>query len=128
TVRDGLLSDVDLITVIMGENQAPVADPSASTTSTIAGGTFPTLDARRSSDPDADPITYSWKLVTSTNGTTPTIARANTSVATLNTSVAGVYAVSLTVSDGLKTDVEYVLITVRGNQPPVANVSATADT
>jgi hypothetical protein len=125
TVSDGELMDTDFVRITLGENQAPLADASASTTFVLEGGSYPTLDGRGSSDPDGDALSYQWSFISSTNGMKPTISKSSTSLATLNTNTAGVYAVALVVSDGLKSDTNYVLITVRGNQPPTADASLT---
>ncbi len=125
TVSDGELMDTNVVHITMGDNQTPVADTSASTTFLIAGGNYPTLDGRHSYDPDGDLLSYQWSFISSTNGSKPSISRSNTSLATLNTNTPGVYAVALVVSDGLKSNTEYLLITVRGNQPPIADASLT---
>lgn len=89
----------------------------------IAGSSAAVLDGRLSTDADGDTLTYAWKVVTSSNGVTPTILNATKSLASLNASTAGVYMVELKVGDGAATDTDYVIVTVRGNQPPVADLS-----
>jgi hypothetical protein len=122
-VSDGLLTDSDVLFITVGANQAPIADASASDTSVVAGPYGATLDGRRSSDPDRDSISYWWRVVASTNGTMPSISYPYQSVVQLSSYTPGVYAIELTVNDGLATDTDYVIVTFRGNQPPQADAS-----
>jgi hypothetical protein len=74
-------------------------------------------------DPDGDALSYAWKVVASSNGSIPPITNSTRSVAQLGASTAGVYAIELKVSDGTLSDVDFVIVEIRGNQPPVADVS-----
>jgi len=96
-------------------NQPPVAD---------AGGPYSGVegqliqfDGTGSSDPDGDPLTYSWTL---SDGRTMTGAQPSISFAT-----AGSYTVSLVVSDGqVNSPASVASITISAapvNTPPVAN-------
>src|SRR5262249_49131847 len=122
-VSDGQLSDTDTVVVEVGANRAPVADASASDVSVIAGGPQAKLNGTRSSDPDNDVLTYAWRIITSTNGYVPTITNSTKSQATMTVGVAGSYLIELKVGDGLLSDTDYVIVTVRGNQAPVADAS-----
>ncbi|MGB5928346.1 MAG: glycosyl hydrolase [Cyclobacteriaceae bacterium] len=87
------------------QNAAPVAAFSASNPS----GQVPhavTFDASASSDPDSDPLSYSWDFGDGANGSGQTVSH------TYNT--AGSYTAVLTVSDGSLTDTEQTVITVTG--------------
>lgn len=99
-----------------GANQAPVAnagpDASAYKWKTI------TLDGSGSSDPDGDPLTYSWTLAVPA-GTTPNLSSSTAQKPTFSANVAGTYVATLTVSDGNLTATASVTITVV-NRPPVA--------
>jgi PKD repeat protein len=73
------------------------------------------FDATDSTDPDGDPLTYSWKFGDGGVGS---------GVQTSHTYQAiGVYTVELTVSDGVGIDTDTEIIEVK-NQPPTINLAA----
>ncbi|HEY3392748.1 MAG TPA: hypothetical protein VGK58_08570 [Lacipirellulaceae bacterium] len=124
TVNDGLATDATVVDVTIAENQSPIADASRSVTEIIFGAGTVRLDGSASSDPDDTSLNYSWRVVASSNNSTPSISSSQSSVAFLNPMQPGLYAVELTVSDGASSDQDYVLITVVGNQVPQADASA----
>jgi hypothetical protein len=86
----------------------PVADagPDQQVDQTADSGASVTLDGTRSSDPDGDPLSYSWSGRFGTRtGATPTV-----------TMPVGANTVTLTVSDGIDSDTDEVVITV---YPPI---------
>jgi PKD repeat protein len=108
-------------------NNPPLAN--AGLDKTVNEGTLVTLNGN-GSDPDGDPITFSWTQV---SGPTVTLQNANTPTPTFtapNVLVDTVLTFRLTVSDGLVTSQDTVSVTVRniGEQPeppepPVARIS-----
>lgn len=90
-------------------NSPPVASAGAS--QTVTTGTTVTLDASGSTDPDGNPLTYSWTLVGKPEGSTATITNANSARATLVPEFPGVYTVTVSVSDGDRTSEATVTIT-----------------
>ncbi len=77
TVNDGYYSSSDLMTVDVAENRGPTANAGASQEAAMGGSV--TLDGSGSTDPDNDPLAYTWTQVhgpaigTGTlTGTTPT--------------------------------------------------------
>ncbi|HJQ82179.1 MAG TPA: PKD domain-containing protein, partial [Lacipirellulaceae bacterium] len=124
TVNDGLATDSTVVDVTIAENQSPIADASRSVTEIIFGAGTVRLDGTASRDPDDTQLNYSWRVVASSNDSTPLISSSQSSVAYLNPAQPGLYAVELTVSDGASSDQDYVLITVVGNQVPQADASA----
>jgi len=74
-------------------------------------------------DPDRDPLTFSWAVVSQPGGAGATVSQASSAVATAqNLSVAGDYIFHVSVSDGTHTVGRDVLVRVfSGNQPPVLN-------
>lgn len=124
TVDDGLKTNSTVVDVVMDVNQSPVADASRSVTQITFGSGPARLDGTASSDPDDLSLSFSWRVVASSNNSIPAISSRNSSVAYLNPTVPGLYAVELTVSDGATSDTDYILVTVAGNQTPVANASA----
>jgi hypothetical protein len=99
TVSDGSLtsaSDQVNITVASG-NLPPVAN--AGPDQTVTAGQQVTLDGSRSSDPNGDPLTYSWCLRGRPQGSTATLNAANTAQPIFTPDVAGSYVFCLTVND-----------------------------
>jgi surface protein len=115
TASDGSLSDTDSLAISITANLAPDASMSTSTTEGIAPLTV-TMDASTSSDPNGDALTYAWDFK---DGTT------STEMKPTHVFSAGVYEVSLVVSDGVLADTSTVTITST-NMAPVAAVSASS--
>ena len=101
-------------------NGPPVADATATVTEVVSVNRVDavvTLDGSRSSDPDNDPLSYTWFA-----GETP-IAIGSPATVTLPV---GTHELTLTVSDGSLSATANVTITVTpANRPPVADASAT---
>ena len=98
--------------ITLFSNEPPTADAGPDQLLQVAGGGTAevTLDGSGSSDPDSDPLTFTWTNSFGTvMGVMPTVALP-----------AGVHVVTLTVDDGKGgTDTDIVEITV--NQAPVAD-------
>ncbi len=126
TVKDNLgLQDTDTVKIVVREpdNLPPTANAGpdreiqfASTNNSV------TLDGSQSSDPEGQPLTYSWKLVDGPN--TPGIKSPDAAQTSVTGLVPGRYEFSLVVKDtkGLSHE-DFVTITVRApeNQAPIAN-------
>jgi hypothetical protein len=103
----------------------PIADPGTYPNFTL-GNTI-SLDGSNSSDPDGDPLTYAWTIVSSPDNSTITtnnIGDRNKITAFFTPDVEGEYIVALTVNDGLHPPVtKEVIITLTPpiGGPPVAN-------
>lgn len=111
-VSDGVSSDTDYVLITVAGNQAPTADASASD-KVVVEGHWPQLDASLSFDPDGDYLTYQWSVVASSVGEFPEIADPESPSTRLLASDLGSYAVSLTISDGLATSTDFIIVTVR---------------
>lgn len=97
TDADGAAATPAIRTVnVIRRNEDPVADISGDTTGEV--GTPVQLDGRGSSDPDGDPISYSWSLVSAPEGSSVTIDSSADTVS-FNPDVPGDYQVKLIVSD-----------------------------
>ncbi|HXY92399.1 MAG TPA: PKD domain-containing protein, partial [Acidimicrobiia bacterium] len=101
-------------------NHPPIA--SAGADQTVPEGSTVTLDGSGSSDPDGNPLTYSWQLLDTTG---PAIALANATSAqtTFSANDDGVSHFRLTVGDGLTTSTADTTVTVT-NVAPTVSVSA----
>ncbi|MEL6566933.1 MAG: hypothetical protein AAFQ22_00845 [Pseudomonadota bacterium] len=130
-VRDGnggVSNDSILVTLNRAAvNQAPVANAGNNISNpSYVSGTPITLDGSASSDPDGDPLTYSWRQI---SGPTGGVSLTNTSSPQATFSVTGIsaarqYGFELTVSDGQASSTSTVVVNVAPapvNQAPVAN-------
>ena len=97
-----------------GGNRAPVANAGADQAATVAVQV--TLDGAASSDPDGNPITFSW---TQTGGPAVTLATPSAATARFTPTVAGTYTFQLAVSDGSLTAQDTVIVSVAGGGGPV---------
>ena len=68
--------------------------------STVDVGQTAYLDGTGSSDPEDDPLTYSWELFEKPGGSTATLSDPTSPEPTLTPDIAGVYKVRLIVNDG----------------------------
>ena len=88
-----------VLVTVTTPNRAPVAAASATPSSVNVGATV-TLSSAGSSDPDGNPISYSWSLALRPVGSNASINNASAASASFVPDVAGNYGVLLTVSDG----------------------------
>lgn len=117
---DGMLASVDAVQVFVENvNQVPVA--AAGPDQVRDEGSLVVLDGSASSDPDGDPLTYSW---TQTAGVGVTLSGAASPSASFTAPLVGpggdILVFQLVVSDGIDTSTpSSVAITVRNvNDPP----------
>ena len=124
TVNDGSLeSPVDTVNVIVAAaNQPPIANPGAAQSVTV--GSTVTLNGASSSDPENDPLTYSWTFVSKPTGSSATFTNPTSVVSTFVADVAGSYVVGLTVNDG---KVNGLLATTTITSSPANAPTPTAD-
>ena len=78
---------------------APVANVSASPSSTVVGGSV-TLNGSKSTDTDGVPLTYQWSIVSAPSGSTAAISNPTAQIASLVPDLPGTYVVQLIVNDG----------------------------
>ena len=117
-VSDYLESSVADQVIITAPNRAPVALIDAEIE--IEVGATIAFFGGNSSDPDNDPLSYSWSLTQAPAGSSAVIESISDVEILFTPDYAGTYAVTLTVSDGLlSTDVEFLFDALIGNNPPV---------
>ncbi len=122
-VSDGDLSSSDMIMVTCS-NQVPVAEAGDPITIPFLG----TAQLNGSgSDPDNDPITYSWSVTSAPEGSTAAISNPNIANPTFTPDIKGVYELSLIVTDNdvppISSAPDTVTITTT-NHAPAANAGA----
>nr|BAL59251.1 hypothetical conserved protein [Candidatus Acetothermum autotrophicum] len=78
-------------------NQPPIANAGPDQTVTV--GTLVTLDGSKSSDPDGDPLTFSWSIISQPEGSTATLTDADKAQAKFTPDVVGDYIIELVVTD-----------------------------
>jgi hypothetical protein len=91
---------VDLQVVnVPGLNQPPIVSATITGPTSVLAGSFASLSVT-ASDPDGDPLTYSWRTVPIDQGTFTTSTNATTNWRSGDISIATDFTVQLTVSDG----------------------------
>jgi glucose/arabinose dehydrogenase len=95
-------------TATFGLNNPPVAN--AGPNRSVSVGQLATLDGTGSSDPDGDPLSYSWSILSRPGGSSASLVGANTSQPKLTPDMAGTYKVMLQVNDGIDTASDQVLV------------------
>jgi hypothetical protein len=98
-------------------NHAPIAGTSSS--QTVPPGMPALLDGRGSWDQDGDPLTYAWTLEVKPAGSAATILGATAPQALIIPDVAGVYVLSLVVSDGeVESPPAFTFVVASASAPP----------
>ena len=121
-VHDGKVGSESALAVITSKelNAAPLS--SAGAMQSVLTGSVVTLDGSTSSDVNRDRLAYKWSLILKPAGSTAVLTTPLEEKATFRADIPGVYAASLTVSDGkLSSESSVVLIQVAdANVAPVA--------
>lgn len=103
-------------------NRAPTANAGPDQAAQVNGSVV--LDGSASSDPDGDPLTYQWSIVSASTEGGVELNNSDESMSSLGILSQGTYVIRLIVNDG-KVDSLYDDVTVEvGNIAPVANAGA----
>jgi RHS repeat-associated protein len=121
TVNDGELDSLpdDVVVISATPNAPPIAF--AGNDQTVSRNTIITLDGTGSSDPNNDPLTYAWSIVSTPNGSTSQFDNPASPTPKILADMGGEFVFRLVVSDGqLNSNPDTVVVAVT-NDPPVAN-------
>jgi hypothetical protein len=119
-VNDGSVDSNPATVSITTENSPPVAIPTA-TNLPVFVGSVANLDGSASHDPDGDPLTWSWALITRPQGSESLLNNPTTEKPSFHLDKPGTYVVQLIVSDGKVNSEPATLSTNTENSTPVAN-------
>ena len=123
-VNDGRVDNTNVAVATVNAsiaNVAPVANAGSNMSEVL--NKVITLDGSASSDPNGDPLTYKWKLLSLPSGSKATLTSDTSAKPTFTADIAGVYVFTLQVNDG-KVDSAIATVSVTAsaaNVAPVAN-------
>ena len=110
-VNDGLLNSQPDTVVLQTENQPPLADAGADQAAQT--GDVVQFNGSNSSDPDGDALTFNWAITEAPQGSLAQLENMASAQPSLVPDIAGLYRLSLTVSDGtLDSEADSVELTV----------------
>lgn len=121
-VNNGSTDSAPDTVVITVPNQVPTAD--AGPNQNVNAGSLVNLDGTGSSDPENDPLTYSWQLISLPGGSSATLNDPTSATPSFTADLPGQYVAQLVVNDGTtNSSPDNVTITASGgggpNEPPV---------
>lgn len=125
-VNDGSLSSAVAVGSVTASavNLAPVAVVGPDQNVSVKKPTLVNLEGRFSYDPNRDPVTYQWALLSKPAGSLAALSSNTVAAPTFTADVAGTYVASLVVTDDKGLSSSVVATTVQAyvlNAPPVAN-------
>lgn len=118
-VSNGAQSSPAATATITTNNLAPVANAGANATATM--GSTVGLSGTASSDPNGDPLTYSWLLTSLPGGSAASLMNASTASPSFVADKLGTYGVQLTVTDPLHASATASVTVTVNVQAPVVN-------
>ena len=126
TATGGGLSETDIVEIKVEDNlgDAPIAD--AGPDQFHQPGTPVVLDGTNSFDPNSDPITFAWALISAPAGSTAALDDPTSSTPGFTADLAGIYEVDLVVNDGLRDSIpdRVVVTATNDNLPPTVSITA----
>ena len=121
-VNDGQVDSLESTMKIHVINNAPVANAGGPTRDVHYYNRFVTLDGSGSYDPDGDPLTYSWRIISKPAGSTATLTNSTSAYPSITVDVPqGTWVIGLTVNDGYMDSAESTININYIEHQPVAN-------
>ena len=117
-VNDGALNSAPDTVRIVTQNLPPTANAGPDQTAVV--GASVTLNGTASSDPDGQPLTYRWTLVTRPGGSGAVLSDPLSPTPSFTIDRPGSYVASLVVSDGLADSAPDTVTIATTNSKPVA--------
>lgn len=105
-VDDGTFQAEDVVEI--RGNRGPTAD--AGPDQSVLVGELVVLDGSGSSDPDGDPLTYTWSLLSQPPASALALRASDSETLEFSPDVQGTYLVELEVSDGVETSTDLVTV------------------
>ncbi|MCR9206372.1 MAG: PKD domain-containing protein, partial [Halobacteriovoraceae bacterium] len=118
-VDDGIKISKPKTFFIKIQNQKPIISYSFAQERTVMTGTTHSFDLSESFDPDNDSLSYNWTINSKPNGSTTSFSDSSSSNPNITVDLSGQYEVSVEISDGEDSVVEY--FTLFANLPPLAD-------
>lgn len=118
-VNDGTVSSAADTVTVTTLNSAPVANAGADRSIVVGRGVVLAGDA--SSDPDGDPLLFSWALIQRPTGSRAALAVSPVGLAQFTADRPGVYIAQLIVNDGRVDSAPDTVTITTGNTAPVAD-------
>ena len=122
-VNDGTVDSAPSTVTINTEDSPPVANAGAA--QTVPLGALVTLDGSASADPDGQPLTYQWSLLSVPLGSAATLSDPGAVQPTFTADAPGSYVAQLIVNDGFLNSAPSTVIISTLNSIPVANAGPT---
>lgn len=119
TVFDGSQTSAVDTVVLSTNNLAPVAH--AGSSMSLSVGTVSHLNGSQSSDPEGQPLSYSWSILSAPAGSAATLSDASVVAPDFTADVAGTYQFQLIVNDGLLDSSPSTVLLTEVDLKPVAN-------
>jgi hypothetical protein len=118
TASDGIENSAPATVAITVDpaNSAPVADAGGDQTHVLTDTLIVYLDGIASWDPDGDPITYAWSMLSKPKKSNSVLQGMSTMVASFDPDVTGTYEIQLLVTDDFGSDTDVATITIE--KPP----------
>ena len=118
-VNDGTTDSAPDTATIATPVEPPIAD--AGPDQTVFVTDTVTLDGSGSSDPNGDPLTFSWFIVSTPAGSTATLSDPAAVMPSFIVDLFGTYEVQLIVNDGTGDSLPDTVLITTENSPPVAD-------
>jgi RHS repeat-associated protein len=118
-VNDGTVDSAPASVTINTQDSPPVAK--AGPAQTVPLGALVTLDGTASFDPDGQPLTYHWSLLSVPVGSTATLSDPNSAQPSFTADLPGSYVAQLIVNDGFLDSAPSTVVISTLNSVPVAD-------